>query len=110
MDFWDRLKNTMEKGLDGSKELFGSLKERTQDLGERGVLRLEIMQLENQAEKLVGKLGARVYESLVSEGAASVDRTTAGVDELISKIDDVRQQIRLKEAALELAARKESAK
>ncbi len=108
MDFWDRLKNTMEKGLDGSRELLGSLKERTQDLGERGVLRLEIMQLENQAEKLVAKLGARAYEVLVSEGGKSVERSTDGVDELISRIDDVRHQIRDKEAALDMAARKDS--
>lgn len=107
MDFWDRMKNTMEKGLEGSRDLLGRAKDRAQDLGERGVLRLEIMQLENQAEKLIGKLGTRAYEALVTEQRAQIDKETEGVGELIAEIDDARQKIREKEAALEIAMRKE---
>ncbi len=107
MDFWDRMKVAMEKGLDGSRELLGKAKDRAQDLGERGVLRLEIMQLENQAEKLIGKLGARTYEALVKEKRLQVDRDTEGVTELIGEIDGVRERIREKEAALEIAMTQE---
>ena len=103
MDFWDRMKDAMEKGLDGSRDLLGKAKDRAQDLGERGVLRLEIMQLENQAEKLIGKLGTRTYEALVTEQRLQVDRDTQGVAELIGEIDEVRERIREKEAALEIA-------
>ena len=108
MDFWDRMKNAMEKGLDGSRDLLGRAKDRAQDLGERGVLRLEIMQLENQAEKLIAQLGTRTYEALVSEQRMQVDRQTEGVTELIDEIDEVRAKIREKEAALELAMRRET--
>ncbi|MFW6232379.1 MAG: hypothetical protein ACOC37_04925 [Spirochaetota bacterium] len=107
MDFWDRMKNTMDKGLEGSRELLGKAKDRAQDLGERGVLRLEIMQLENQAEKLVGKLGTRTYEALVTEQRVQIDKQTEGISELIEEIDEVHQKIREKEAALEIAMRKE---
>lgn len=108
MDFWDRMKTTLEKGLEGSRELLAKAKERTQELGERGVLRIEIMQLENQAEKLIAKLGTRTYEALVTEHQASVDRQTDGVAPLIDEVDKLHARIREKEAALELAARKES--
>jgi hypothetical protein len=108
MDFWDRVKSAMDKGLEGSKELLSKAKDRTQELGERGVLRVEIMQLENQAEKLLGQLGTRAYEALVTEGHDSITTSTDGVSEVIAKIDDVRQQIGEKEAALELAKKKES--
>lgn len=108
MDFWDRMKNAMDKGLEGSRDLFGRAKDRAQDLGERGVLRLEIMQLENQAEKLIAKLGTRTYEALVSEQRMQVDKDTEGVSELIEQIDDVRAKIREKEAALEIAMRREA--
>ncbi len=107
MDFWDRMKNTMEKGLESSRDLLGKAKDRAQDLGERGVLRLEIKQLENQAEKLIGKLGTRAYEALVTEQRVQIDKQTEGVAELIAEIDEVRQKIREKEAALEIAMRKE---
>lgn len=109
MDFWDRMKNAMEKGLEGSRDLLGKARDRAQDLGERGVLRLEIMQLENQAEKLIGKLGTRAYEALVTEGRMQIDKETEGIEELIGEIDGVRERIREKEAALELASREESA-
>src|SRR6056297_993075 len=108
MDFCDRMKNAMDKGLDGSKDLLGKAKDRAQDLGERGVLRFEIMQLENQAEKLIGKLGARAYEALVTESRPQIDRQTEGIAQLIGEIDEVRAKIREKEAALEIANRNES--
>jgi hypothetical protein len=108
VDFWDRMKNALEKGLEGSKEILTKVRDRTQDLGERGVLRLEILQLENQAEKLVGQLGARCYEALVTEQRELIDRDTEGVGELIAGIDGLREKIREKEAAIELASRKES--
>jgi transposase len=108
MDFWDRMKNAMEKGLDSSRDVLAKAKDRAQDLGERGVLRLEIMQLENQAEKLIGKLGTRTYEALVSENRMQIDKQTEGISELIRQIDDVHARIREKEAALEIAMRKES--
>jgi hypothetical protein len=109
MDFWDRMKNAMEKGLEGSREILGKAKDRAQDLGERGVLRLEIMQLENQAEKLIGKLGTRTYEALVTEQRLQVDKETEGISELIAEIDGIRQTISEKETALEMANRKETA-
>ena len=107
MDFWDRMRITMEKGLEGSRDLLGRAKDRAQDLGERGVLRIEIMQLENQAEKLMGKLGVRTYEALVKEQRDRVDRQTEGVAPLIREIDEVREKIRTKELALEVAMSKE---
>lgn len=108
MEFWDRMKNAVEKGLEGSRDLLGKAKDRAQDLGERGVLRLEIMQLENQAEKLIAKLGTRAYEALVTEQRLQIDKETEGVSELIAEIDGIHTTIREKEAALELANRKET--
>ena len=107
MEFWDRMKNAMEKGLDGSRDLLNKAKDRAQDLGERGVLRLEIMQLENQAEKLIGQLGTRTYEALIEENRLQVDKETEGVSDLIKEIDTIRERIREKEAALEIAMRRE---
>jgi hypothetical protein len=108
MDFWDRVKTAMDKGLEGSRDLLSKAKDRTQELGERGVLRVEIMQLESQAEKLLGQLGTRTYEALVKEGHDQISTSTAGISEIIAKIDEIQSQITEKEAALELAKRKES--
>ncbi len=108
MDFWERMSTAFDRGLDKSKDLLGKARDRAQDMGERGVLRYEIMQLEDQAEKLVAKLGAVTYELLVTEGNDSISRESEGIQELIQEIDGVQTRIREKESSLELAKRKQN--
>ena len=108
MDFWDRVKTTIDKGLEGSREILGRARDKAQDLGERGVLRVEILQLENQAEKLVSKLGAVAFEALVVNKQEQLTTESAGVREVLDEINDVRARIKEKEDLLELAKRKES--
>jgi hypothetical protein len=108
MEFWDRVKTTIDKGLEGSRDILGKARDKAQDLGERGVLRVEIVQLENQAEKLVSKLGAVAYEALVVEKKDQLQNDSAGVQEVIDEINDVQARIKEKESLLELAKRKES--
>ena len=100
MEFTDRMKQVFDRGLESSRELFSKARDKAQDLGEKGVLKFEIMQLESQAEKLMAKLGTRCYEALTQEGAESVSINTAGVHDLISEIDQVEKRIREKEVRL----------
>ena len=86
MGFLDKLQDTIDQGLKSSKELFGKAKEKAKDLGEVGVLRFEIKQLESQAEKLIAKLGSKVYEVLVVEDQKSVSGGTAGVKEILNEM------------------------
>ena len=101
MGFLDKLQDTIDQGLKNSKELFGKAKEKARDLGEAGVVRFEIKQLESQAEKLVAKLGSKVYEVLVVEGQKTVSGSSAGVKEILSAIAGVRGEIETKEQQLE---------
>ncbi len=100
MDFNERMKQVFDRGLESSRDLFSKAREKAHDLGEKGVLKFEIMQLESQAEKLMAKLGTRCYEALTQEGADSVSLDTSGVHDLISEIDQVEKRIREKETKL----------
>ena len=101
MDFWERMKGAIDKGVDSSKDLFGKARERAKDVGERGVIRFEIMQLESQAEKLVAKLGSIAYERLTEEGATALTPDSAEVSQILEEIREVRSRIAEKEAALD---------
>lgn len=101
MDFWDRMKGAIDKGVDSSRDLFGRAREKAKDMGERGVVRFEIMQLESQAEKLVAKLGSLTYEQLSDDPIAMVSRTSPGISELLEEIKEARARISEKEAALQ---------
>ncbi|MEW5818097.1 MAG: hypothetical protein AB1798_22240, partial [Spirochaetota bacterium] len=83
MDFMEKMQKTINQGLSASKELFGKAKEKAKDLGEQGVLKFEIMQLENQAEKLIAKLGSRVYEVLAIESQNTITKKTSGIKDLL---------------------------
>lgn len=107
MEFWDRVKSTIDKGVEGSRDLLGRARDKAQDLGERGVLRVEIVQLENQAERLVGKLGAVAYEAFIVDQKVELDSEDPHVKEVLDEINSVKSRITEKEGQLELARRKE---
>ena len=100
MDFLDRLQENMVKGLDASRDLFDKAREKAQDLSEMGVLRFEIRQLENQAEKLFGQLGTKTYELLHERGEKSVSLSNGEIQPFITEIERVKQKIEEKEEEL----------
>ncbi|TVR02425.1 MAG: hypothetical protein EA403_08965 [Spirochaetaceae bacterium] len=107
MDFWDRVKTTIDKSFDTSKEWFDKAKGTAHELGERGVIRVEIMQLESRAEKLTARLGARVYDLLVKEGRSRIERGSEGIGETIGEIEEIEQRIAEKERAMEAIKKRE---
>ena len=108
MDFWERFRTTIDKGVESSRGVLGKAQDRARDLGEKGVLRFEIMQLESRAEKLTTKLGARAFEVLVKEGQNTVSRKTSGVREVIDELAELEARIKEKEEALERIGHAES--
>lgn len=100
MSFVDRMQDFFGKGLDASKDFFGKAKEKAKDLTEIGVLKVEIMQLEKQAAKLLGNVGAQVYKLLIEEEHGSVSKKTAEIKDLLSEIEEVKDKILLKEEAV----------
>lgn len=100
MDFIDKVQGALSQGLEGSRDLFGKAREKAKDLGEKGVIRFEILQLERQAAELMGKLGTRVFEVLVFQKHNTVSAKTEGVRDLIQEIERVKTQIEQREAML----------
>jgi uncharacterized phage infection (PIP) family protein YhgE len=86
MSFWDRMEEVVNQGLESSREVIGKAKEKARDLGEKGLLRYEITQIERQAEKKFSQLGAAVYERMVRKDQATVSR-----DALSELLDDIRE-------------------
>src|SRR5512137_1469231 len=97
MTFAEKLKDMVDKGVAGSRDLAKKASEKAKELGAKGVLKLEIAQLEAQAETLVGKLGAEVYASLVERKAKSVSRDDAAITGVLKEIEGLRASIENKE-------------
>jgi hypothetical protein len=100
MAFSDRMRELVDQGVAASKEFAVKAGAKAQDLGERGVLMLEIKQLENQARKLIGRLGTEAYQTFTERGEETLSRDSAPVKALLADIAAARESIEAKEAEL----------
>jgi len=106
MSFSERMREMVDQGVAASKELAARAGAKAQDLGERGVLMLEVKQLESQAEKLIGRLGAEVYQAFTERGEETLSRESAAIKALLSDIAALRDSMERKESELNLRKNK----
>ena len=100
MTFIERMKELLDQGVTASKEFAVKAGAKAQDLSERGVLMFEIRQLEGQAQKLIGRLGAEVYQTLTERKEETVSAENAVVKSILSEIATARESIEKKEENL----------
>ena len=107
MTFSERMKDIVDKGIKASKDLVKQTGDKAQQWGEMGVLKLEIVQLRNQAEKLTARLGAEVFEVLVEKGQKTVGKESPAIKETIDRIEELEKLIVTKEEAFKKSGGKE---
>lgn len=100
MGFWERSKELLNKGAMTSKEVFEKAKEKTKELGEKGVTMFEISQLEKQAETRFALMGRLVYQVLIKEGQHTISKGTTEIKDLLSEIEKFEKEIDAKEQEL----------
>jgi hypothetical protein len=100
MAFSDRLKDVVGQGLAVSKDFAAKAGAKAQDLGERGMLTLEIKQLEGQAQKLVSRMGAEVYRVFVEMGEKTVSSDDPVIKSLLDELASVKGAIEKREQEL----------
>ncbi|AEF80131.1 hypothetical protein [Leadbettera azotonutricia] len=102
MAFSDRMKEVFDQSVAASKELAAKAGATAQKLGEQGVLMVEIRQLEAQAQKLVGRLGAEAYQAFAERQEDTISAGSAPIRTILSELALVRESIERKEAELKL--------
>jgi hypothetical protein len=90
----------LEQGLEASKDIAAKAGAKAQDLGEKGVLKIEIMQLESQAKKWVARLGAEVCRLFFEQGQESLSANDPVIRGMLDEIIATRDAIEQKEAEL----------
>ena len=100
MTFGEKMRDLVEQGMTVSKDIVSKAGAKAQDLGEKGVLKFEVMQLEGQAQKLLARLGTEVYSLLADDGSDSVSREEPVIKGLLAEIASVRDSIEKRESEL----------
>jgi hypothetical protein len=98
MGIWDRMEKLIGQGIHTSREVLARAKDRAQELGEIGLTKYEISQLEKQAEKLFCRLGMAAFDRLAVKGQATFSREA--VKDLLAELADVKKKIEQKEGDL----------
>jgi hypothetical protein len=94
------MREVLEQGWAVSKDLAAKAGAKAQDLSERGILMLEIKQLENQAQKLLTRLGNETYIAFTEYNKSTVDRDAVEVKTILEEIAVVKDAIEKKETEL----------
>ena len=91
------MQDMVNKGLAASKDLATKAGAKAKELGSKGILRLEILQLKSRVEKLTAKLGIEVYSAFVDKNQPSVSKDSPEVAKILADIEDQRRTIERKE-------------
>ena len=100
MDFFERMKTVVNQGYETTKDALGTAADKAKELGEKGVLKFEISQLERETGKKFALLGNNVYQILAVSGQSTLSKNNADVKTLISEIQDLEKKIQEKEEAI----------
>ena len=101
MKFSERMKELWDQGLAVSKDFAVKTGEKAQELGERGVLILEIKQLETQAQKLINRLGNEAYKAFAEQGQETLSAENAPIKGILEEIALVKDSIEKKETEMQ---------
>ncbi len=93
----DQIKQFVEQGMAASKDILGKMGDKAQQWGELGVLKMEILQLRSQSQKLTARLGAEVYETLVEKNQHTVSKDSPAVRDTIARLQELESAIDEKE-------------
>jgi hypothetical protein len=100
MTFSERMKELLDQGVAASKEFALKAGAKAQELGEQGILMVEIKRLEMQAQKLLTRLGNETYKAFAERNQDSLDKASPEIESLMSDLGKIRESIEQKETEL----------
>jgi hypothetical protein len=99
MAFPGKLLGMVDKGMAASRAAVSKAGAQAQTWGEMGVLKVEIVQLRAQAERLTAQLGAAVYAAFSERKETSLSVDSPALAGLVGRISELASVIAAKEAA-----------
>jgi hypothetical protein len=94
------MKELLDQGMAASKDFAIKAGAKAQNLGEQGILMLEIKHLEGQAQKFLGRLGNEAYKAFAERNQDTLEKSTPEIEAILADIAKVRETIDQKETEL----------
>jgi hypothetical protein len=100
MGLKERFQQSFKKSLDIGKDTFGKALHRARELGEKGVLTVEVRELREREEEFLRKIGEEVYQSIVVSERTSITNKNQKIMGFLEQITQVRLDILEREEEL----------
>jgi len=100
MTFSERMTELLDQGIAATKDFALKAGAKAQDLGERGVLMVDIKQSEMKAQKLLVRLGNETYRAFAERNMESLNRDAPEIAVIMAELGRLRDTIDQKEAEL----------
>jgi len=100
MTFSERMTELLDQGIAATKDFAVKAGAKAQDLGERGVLMVDIKQMEMKAEKLLVRLGNETYLAFAERNQESIGRDAPEIAAILDELIMLRDSIDQKETEL----------
>ncbi len=93
MDFFDKMKDFIDKGIEVSKEALIKAGSKVQDLGDKGVTKIETVQLQHKVEKEFSLLGLQVWDVLCQQKEGSIQSNDARISGIMDEIARLKTEL-----------------
>ena len=92
-DFLTKMKTLVDQGVDASQKALSKAGLKIQELGDKGITKIELTRLENKSKKCFARLGLIVYDNLVCKQKSSVTAKNTEVAALLDEIEHLKSEI-----------------
>lgn len=96
-DILKSAKDIADKSLKVSKEALDKAGDTVQNLGNKGIIKIEITQLNQQLKKVYTTLGEKTYEVLVTKKTETLGAKDESIVEIIKEITHLNKEIKTRE-------------
>lgn len=93
MNFFDRMKDFMDKGIEVSKDALMKAGSKVQDLGDKGVTKIEAVQLQHKLEKEFSSLGLQTWDILCQQKEGSIDSGDSRISGILDEIARLKNEL-----------------
>jgi len=100
MTFSEKMVEMLDQGIAATKDFAIKAGAKAQDLGERGVLLVDIKQLEMKAERLLVRLGNETYLAFTERNQESVNKDAPEIAAILTELARLRNEIDQREMEL----------
>jgi len=100
MTFSEKMVEMLDQGIAATKDFAVKAGAKAQDLGERGVLMVDIKQMEMKAEKLLVRLGNETYLAFVERNQENLGKNAPEIAAILEELVKLRDSIDQKETEL----------